>query len=273
MTIKWLKWMQRHSKQVLKQNSSGPLSHIESYMIYYGTVNEQIINSLKEYDMVVIEPQHFTKQAVNDLQSAGTIVIGYISVMEWPSWNKKRQAALYPSDFYLHQQQRQYFPEWDSYLMDLRQNHYRQVLLDEIANQISSKSMDGIFLDTVGDIEDHLEESDAANGMLYGYLELLKAVKSCYPRLSLIQNRGFYVVEWSAPYLDGFVWENWQGALIKNDWVQDQLGVLKPLRKAGLQLFSVTCYPQYSDVRESNPGGFVHLSRYGDYAEWPLSRH
>jgi hypothetical protein len=228
-------------------------------MIYYGPITPKELEGLKTYDMVIIEPQQITIEQVLELQNAGTIVMGYLSLLESPEWNKKRMAAVVKWDFYLYKGKRIHLSEWDSYIMDIRNEHYIDIVMAEIGDQIGGKNMNGIFIDTVGDIEDYVIDTIDANQMLGSYLDLLQKIKAIYPELYLIQNRGFYVVEWSAPYLDGFLWENWQ----------PQKAYFKKLKATGLQLFSVTCDSFSTKINNSKPKGFIHLSRFGDYSEWP----
>lgn len=257
MDIKWLEYFK--ARQI----------SVQQYMIYYGPITPKVLAGLKTYDMVIIEPQQITKEQVQELQLSETIVIGYLSLIESPVWNKKRMAAIEKWDYYLYKGNRIHLSEWDSYVMDIRNEHYIDVIMDEIVEQIRGKGINGIFIDTVGDIEEHIVDPVDANQMLGSYLDFLSKIKSFYPELYLIQNRGFYVVEWSAPYLDGFLWENWQPRTADDVWVKQQVKVLKKLKTTGLQLFSVTCNSFTTKKRDSKPAGFIHLTRVGNYTEWP----
>ncbi|WP_314002275.1 endo alpha-1,4 polygalactosaminidase [uncultured Paenibacillus sp.] len=244
-------------------------SGIDRYMIYYGAVDHSIVQNLKKYDLVIVEPQHWTTERVRQLQAAGTRVVGYVSVMEWPTWNVERGKGLRSADYLLRDGQRVYFSEWDSYLMDVREPHYRQLLVDEIEGQIANKGMDGLFLDTVGDIEDHIQHTLLRNEMIHGYLALLADIRSRYPRLWLLQNRGFHFISLAARYLDGFLWEDWQDSKVSEAWVRQQIQALQPLKKAGLLLFAVSCGPGASkEGKAARRHGFVHLSRDSDYSVW-----
>lgn len=45
------------------------LKNVRSYKIYYGEANEQVIERLSKYDMVIIEPYAFTKEQVQQLKN------------------------------------------------------------------------------------------------------------------------------------------------------------------------------------------------------------
>ena len=55
-----------------------------SYMIYYGTLNESLIEQAKQYDIVIVHPKYgdITREQIQEIQSAGTLVLGYLSVGE-----------------------------------------------------------------------------------------------------------------------------------------------------------------------------------------------
>lgn len=53
-----------------------------SYMIYYGALDEALIEQAKQYDIVIVHPKggDITRKQVEELQSAGTIVLAYLAV-------------------------------------------------------------------------------------------------------------------------------------------------------------------------------------------------
>ena len=55
-----------------------------SYMIYYGSLNEDAIEEAKQYDLVIVHPRNgnITRKQVQKIRSAGTCVLGYISIGE-----------------------------------------------------------------------------------------------------------------------------------------------------------------------------------------------
>ena len=55
-----------------------------SYMIYYGGLDGPLIEQAKQYDIVIVHPRNgnITREQVKEIQSAGTLVLGYLSVGE-----------------------------------------------------------------------------------------------------------------------------------------------------------------------------------------------
>ena len=55
-----------------------------TYMIYYGELNDTIIEKAKQYDIVVLHPDagNTTREQVERIQEGGACVFGYISIGE-----------------------------------------------------------------------------------------------------------------------------------------------------------------------------------------------
>lgn len=75
------------SREVLNKevpDNSSESSERLSYMIYYGTLDDTVIEKAKQYDMVIVHPQfgNVTRQQVQEIRSGGTLVFGYVSIGE-----------------------------------------------------------------------------------------------------------------------------------------------------------------------------------------------
>lgn len=57
---------------------------IPSYIIYYGELDDHIIETLKQYEVVIIHPKggNITREQVQKIRMGGTSVLGYISIGE-----------------------------------------------------------------------------------------------------------------------------------------------------------------------------------------------
>lgn len=55
-----------------------------SYMIYYGVLNQNIINQAKQYEVVILHPKmgNITRDEIQEIRESGTIVLGYIAIGE-----------------------------------------------------------------------------------------------------------------------------------------------------------------------------------------------
>lgn len=247
--------------------ASKPFQNVKDYSLYYGAPTEQAIIHLKSKDLIIIEPQLFSKVQIQNIQSKGTIVIGYISVMETPAWNNFRVKELLSSDYLLKHGERVHFKQWDSHLMDLRQSHYRQLLLSEIKTSISDKGLDGMFLDTVGDIDDWIQDAATQNQTREAYRSFLQDVSNQYPELSMIQNRGFDTLDYALPYIDGLLWEDWRANWKEDAWMKTRVDRLRKEQKKGLTVFSIHLNKESSPGKEARKLKFLHIDAPNGYTE------
>ncbi len=106
------------------------------------------------------------------------------------SWNTERIESLQPQDFFIKNGERVHFEERDCYLMDMTSSHYRSVLMNDIQTLVVDKGFDGVFFDTVGDMEDQSYGKDPQqyNAQKNGFITLLIQLDREYENLSKIQN-------------------------------------------------------------------------------------
>ncbi|MED4403394.1 putative glycoside hydrolase [Metabacillus fastidiosus] len=235
------------------------LMGVNSYSIFYDHVDDAKVKQLSKYDMVVIEPHGITKERVAAIKEKGTLTLGYISIMELQTWDEEFVAKVQDSDYLRVNGEKVYVEDWDTYLMDITNEHYQQLLLDEIQEEIAGKGFDGIILDTVGDIDDFFYKKDEiANPLRQGYVEILQKIKNQHSNLLLLQNWGFKTLEASSKnYIDGIMWEGFdKGRLETNEWGQNWISYFKNLKQQEhIAVFTVA--PDSKSVNYSRKQGFV----------------
>lgn len=236
-----------------------PLTNVKNYKIYYGQVNDSEAEQLGNYDMAIVEPHQIKKEHVKKIKETGTLTFGYISIMELPAWNEAFVEKVKASDYLLVDGEKVYVDEWDTYLMDITNTHYQQLLLHEIEKEIIQKQLDGIFLDTVGDIDDFFHENERMTAHLRnGYLELLQTINRKYPDQLLIQNWGFPTLRTvSKDYVDGVMWEGFaKKELTESRWGQKWITFMHALqKKENLAVFTVV--PDKNNAKYSIEQGFI----------------
>ena len=60
---------------------------------------------------------------------------------------------------------------------------------------------------------------------------ILQEVSDLYPEISVIQNRGFETIDYSLPYIDGFLWEDWRANWKKDAWMKAKVDKLRERSK------------------------------------------
>ncbi|MGD6818108.1 endo alpha-1,4 polygalactosaminidase [Metabacillus sp. 113a] len=246
-----------------------PLADVTRYKIYYGSPNEKIIKKLAEFPLVIIEPVFYSGKQISEIQKDGTLVYGYINSMEADRWNHDLFKKFTDQDFFKKDGKKVYIKEWDAYLMDMKSTGYRTKLLNEADKQISDKQLDGVFMDTVGDIDDYFaDDPKELNAQQEGLILLFQDLEN--RGLSIIQNWGMNTAAKTAPYIDGFMWESFQYTKIRED--QWSLNWIKKMRglsdEHGFKIFTVSSKEKAKSAKYSADHGFVHFYTPKDYQEW-----
>lgn len=209
------------------------LAAVKKYKYYLDAGNEKIGKEMAKLDLVIVEPIEMQQKYIKQAQKNGTLIYGYINAMEADKWNSAFYSQLKEEDFYKDEHgEKMYFSEWDSYLMDMTSKHYQELLLGEIQKQIVQKGLDGVFLDTVGNIESYLPEKEqgAQNDAM---LAFIKKIKQQYNDLSVAQNWGFQTLaDFTAPYIDFVMWENFSYDVVGEDeWSLKMMQQLVQIRE------------------------------------------
>ncbi|WP_231572141.1 putative glycoside hydrolase [Pontibacillus halophilus] len=251
---------------------SQSLSEATSYKIYYDPPNKRILTEMQRYDVVILEPLFYTSEQIDTIRQSGTLVYGYINVLEADRWNTAFINRLEESDFFHRNGKRVYYEEWDSYLTDIASTHYQEVLLEEVNEQIVSKGIDGAFLDTVGNIDnEHGQQVELLEQQREGLRLFLQQIKEQHPTLSLIQNWGFQTLKTTTyPYVDGIMWENFHYASVSNDeWSQERIKDLTALQdKQDITVLTVSMEEEHESRSYANSLGFTHFHTSEGYNSW-----
>lgn len=233
---------------------------MKTYRILYQDVTADDLAVLRAVDGAILEPRFVTREMAADLRAARTLTFGYLSVMETPTWNGERYDRLRADDFWEEDGVRVHFPAWDSYLMDLRSPHYRSLLLEEVERHVLQKNMDGLFLDTVGDLTEYMPAGHVREEMQAAYRDLLDEIVRRAPALKLLQNRGFDSLPYVGAKLYGLLWEDWRGDLVRDEWVRLRLEMLARWQRSGMHVLTVSADPQKVHAKSARERGFVHLT-------------
>lgn len=229
---------------------------MSTFKIYYGSPKTTVLNKMKDYKVMIIDPNDYTKAQIDYIKSRGTKVFGYVSIMEMNGSDQTVQPYITAEDYVYENGQKVYFSEWNSYLMDISRPSYQEALLKRVKTQIVDKGLDGVFYDTVDQLEGYFYKKANQPVMMAGYKQFLDKVSTLYPNLQMIQNRGFETLKAvSLPYMDAVLWENFSASLKKDAWSQNWITTLQSYKKTnGLTI--VTTVPNATSKKYSNQLGF-----------------
>ncbi|TCI57473.1 glycosyl hydrolase [Exiguobacterium sp. SH1S21] len=243
--------------------TSNPLSGVKSYKIYYDAPTKAQMKKMQRYDLMIIEPVYYSAAQIKELKKYGTKVYGYINTMEADNWNVDFMKQLNESDFFHRDGKRVHYAEWDSYLTDITSSHYQALLVAEVNKQIVNKGLDGVFLDTVGNIDnEHWQQPAVLAAQRDGMSQFMSTLRVQHPSLSLIQNWGFGTLKsHTYRYVDGVMWESFNHSVISKDqWSKDRIQELRTISEAyDIKTLTVSSAQQAKSKALAETNGFIHF--------------
>nr|WP_300002530.1 endo alpha-1,4 polygalactosaminidase [Tissierella sp.] len=179
-----------------------------NYLVYYNEINSGNLNKISQYDMAIIEPANVTSEQLSEIKESDTLTYGYQSIFEVENYNTEKIKLLNEDDYLYLDGVKQFNEKYQCFYGDIRSSNYRNVLLTSIEKNVIEKGFDGVFFDTLDDIE-HLIDERFREELYIEYIEFFQLLKRKYPKLSIIQNRAFDLYGLgSAKYLDGLMFED-----------------------------------------------------------------
>ncbi|GEK34562.1 endo alpha-1,4 polygalactosaminidase [Kurthia sibirica] len=236
---------------------------------YLDAGSPAIAKKMAALDIVIVEPIEMQKKYIRIAQKNNTQVFGYINSTEGDQWNQKLFQQFKKSDFYHDKNgKRLYFKQWDSYQMRMSSKHYRSLLMKEIEHLIVDRGLDGVFLDTVGNIEDYLPKKEQKKE-LQALQSFIKDIKTKYPQLTIAQNWGFTALEkYTQSYIDYFLWEDFSYKTVGNDaWAKNKMKLLNTLqRKNNLHVLTISFSDAAKSAKLAKENGFSnYYNKEGSY--------
>jgi hypothetical protein len=175
----------------------------QNYALYYGYGHGDL---LSRFDVAVIEPKGQRITEIAHLKERNTLVISYLSIIEVRPDEPIFQ-LLDEDDFLSINGMKVENKQFGTYFVNLQSEVWIQYLLREIYHQYMINGVDGIFMDTIGNIDGYPE--GFRHTQLKAVANLLYVIKLLYPKHLLIQNNGLeYVYQETCYYIDGICWEN-----------------------------------------------------------------
>ena len=174
--------------------SANPILTKSPFGVCYSKVTP---GQVKNYKMVIIEPDFYSKAEISALKATGTTIIAYITLGEVDS-------------------NRWYFPlleergflgintNWNSSFLNLEDEATRNIILEKALPEIMIKGVDGIFLDTIDAVSPYTEKSHLSPYML----SLIQGIRERYPTKFIIQNAGLFLLEQTKNIIDAVVIED-----------------------------------------------------------------
>ncbi|MDI6703203.1 MAG: glycoside hydrolase family 66 protein [bacterium] len=201
------------------------MSDIRNYCVYYGKGR---IRDLCKFDLVIIQPAHYTPQEIAFLKTNKTKVLGYLSIGEdYPLKVHNGKGPGGYASWYLD-----YFTgvgcdipgpdgkpdrhkDWGSYFVNPKDKGWQQyVIYEKMATIVEDLGCSGAFLDTV--LYPHLYPEDIKEKILKpGMIELIRKIRETYPQEYLLVNNGWIVLQEITPFINAIMYESFSSTLKK----------------------------------------------------------
>jgi len=177
----------------------------DNFALFYGYGQ---VEKLSRFDLIIVEPKGFTLLEFQQLKSNKKVIFTYVSLFEVHPTDPIF-SELTEEDFLSMNGKPLMNKDFGTYLVNLQSKKWMEHLLENVRHQFEILGADGLFLDTIGDIEGPSILSSIKRGQMHAILNFLHILKMLYPTHLIIQNNGLeFVCLETAPYIDGICWEN-----------------------------------------------------------------
>ncbi|WP_139311122.1 hypothetical protein [Paenisporosarcina indica] len=176
-----------------------------NFGLYYGYGQ---VEKLSRFDLIIVDPKGFTLPQFQQLKKPKKVIFTYLSLFEVhptdPIFSK-----LNEEDLLCVGGKPLMNKDFGTYLVNFQSKKWMEHLLENVRHQFETLGADGLFLDTIGDIECPSIPIQIKRMQLHAILNFLHVLKMLYPTHLIIQNNGLEsVCLETAPYIDGICWEN-----------------------------------------------------------------
>lgn len=199
-----------------------PRMRVRSYTVYYGYGPLQ---GIEQYELAILEPNGWRAADVAQLKARGVKVLAYVGAME-AAPHIIDKLRLQSRDLLRVSGEPWLREEFGTYVVDPRSALWKHHLLEQLT-AFAHAGWDGVFLDSLGDVEDPVVAQDTG-WLLPAAADLVRLARSVFPDKWVVMNNGLWLLlPLVASYLDGICWE---GTLsdeeLKAPWAQMTLDAL-----------------------------------------------
>lgn len=199
-----------------------PRIRARSFAIYYGYGP---VAGLEHFDLAVLEPKGWRQADLLRLKQSHVRVLAYVSGLEAES-SVAHEAGLTLKDFISLARSPWRKEPYHNLVVNPESVRWRRHLERTVTHWLK-EGYDGIFLDTLGDVEDPAVSSEGA-WLIPATADLVAAFRTWIGDRWLVMNNGVgLLAPLVHPHLDGIAWELAAEELsLKSPWAQMVLDVL-----------------------------------------------
>lgn len=244
-----------------------------SFVVYYG---RGPLSGVDTYDIAVLEPEGWTTPHHRQLQAAHVMTMAYLSVLEVPPW-RAPVSGLRDQDFITVKGKRWVKAPFGNWLARPDSRLWQQYIYRQ-TESLYRRGWDGLFLDTLGDVEDE-QLAEHRGWLVPATAELVQGIRRSFPSRPLMVNNGLWqLVPVIAPYIEGVCWEgDLTPDVLTQPWAQAMIDFLgRASQERGWVNFMLSHIPGNSLAsaqkllrfqQDADRYGFLSYAAPLDYAE------
>ncbi len=246
-------------------NAKDKFLNAKNFTVFYGKGS---LKELSGYDIAIIEPMAQDISSIRQLRNSGKIVLAYLSVMEirpeQAEFKLHKENLLKIDDEYIVNH------EFKTYYADLRAKDWMRHLYRKVEIYLTEYGCDGIFLDTIGNLEDYRIPVNMKYILIEEAIGFLEKIKTHFPNSILVQNNGMgLLLNYTKTLIDGVCWENTsfkRGIIGKfNRLITRKLKRLRAEYNTSIFLLTEESSQTEKITRFANRNGFLYYNAPVDY--------
>ncbi|MFN3134114.1 MAG: endo alpha-1,4 polygalactosaminidase, partial [Candidatus Kryptonium sp.] len=219
---------------------------VERYAVCYSKVTP---DEAKDFELLILDPDHYTANEIGELKKSGTILIAYLNIAEFESY----RGYSIPESLIIGKN-----PEWEGHFyVDVTSNVWQSLIFDQVIPKIISKNFDGFFIDMVDIVQ--------VFPHFYAWvIDIVRTIKLQNKEKILIANNGWILMDTLKNYVDAFLIEglftsyNFQSKRYFVRFEKEYADRVKILKSLGKKIFTLDFLPEHDKRRN-----FVkNLSKY-----------
>jgi len=173
---------------------------------------------MANYEKLVVNAEAFTLEQITELADQGTELIAYITIGE--SDELLTGNGLGPGGYaswYFDQDgdgQPDKNGNWESYFVNTADPEWKTHIFSKI-DELAALGISGLFLDTVDTVDLYPESTDGMVDLIESMNEKVNSTEFVAingKSLIIVQNRGFTVMDRTAPFIDALLFESFTGS-------------------------------------------------------------
>jgi len=165
------------------------VEHVERYAVCYSKVAP---DEAKDFELLILDPDHYTADEVAELKKSGAILIAYLNIAELESY----RGYSIPESLIIGKN-----PDWDGHFyVDITSDVWQSLIFGQVIPKIISKNFDGFFIDMIDIVQTfpHFYER---------VIDMVRSIKMQNKEKILIANNGWVLMDTLKNYVDAFLIE------------------------------------------------------------------